>query len=102
MFVGSFNRQGAAEVAGATLPVLVSLVNKSLLRVMHNGRYSRHFLIYEFSQEKLKELPDEFVQTRQHHASYYLNFLSSNSEAILGANQQRSCKSWILRLTIHM
>ncbi len=88
VFVGSFNRQAASEVAGATLPILVSLVNKSLLRVMQNGRYSRHFLIYEFSQEKLKELPDEFVQTRQHHATYYCNFLSSNSEAILGAEQK--------------
>jgi predicted ATPase len=88
VFVGSFSRQGAAEVTGATLPVLVSLVDKSLLRVMHNGRYSRHFLIYEFSQEKLKETPDEFTQTRQHHATYYCNFLSSQSEAILGAEQK--------------
>ena len=87
VFVGSFNRQAAAEVAGATLPVLVSLVNKSLLRVMQNGRYSRHFLIYEFSQEKLKDNSNEFTEARQHHASYYCNFLSSNSEAILGANQ---------------
>jgi predicted ATPase len=89
VFVGSFSRQAAAEVAGATLPTLVSLVNKSLLRVIQNGRYSRHFLIYEFSQEKLKETSDEFVQTRQHHATYYSNFLSSQSEAILGAQQQR-------------
>lgn len=88
VFVGSFSRQAAAEVAGATLPTLVGLVNKSLLRPMQNGRYSRHFLIYEFSQEKLKETPDEFVQTRQNHANFYLHFLSSQSEAILGAEQK--------------
>jgi predicted ATPase len=88
VFVGSFSRQAASEVAGATLPILVSLVNKSLLRVMQNGRYSRHFLIYEFSQEKLRETPDAFVQTRQSHTSYYRQFLSSQSEAILGAEQK--------------
>jgi predicted ATPase len=89
VFVGSFNRQAAAEVAGATLPILTSLVNKSLLRVMPNGRYSRHFLIHEFSQEKLQETPDDLVRTKEQHASYYLNFLSGNSEAILGGDQKR-------------
>ena len=89
VFVGSFNRQAAAEVAGATLPILVSLVNKSLLRVMQNGRYSRHFLIYEFSQEKLK---DNMMSLCKHVSTMLVtiwNFLSSKSEAILGANQQK-------------
>jgi predicted ATPase len=89
VFVGSFNRQAAAEVAGATLPILTSLVNKSLLRVMPSGRYSRHFLIHELSQEKLKDDPEEFAGVQQGHASYYLHFLSSNREDILGVNQQQ-------------
>ncbi len=88
VFVGSFGRPAAAEVAGATLPVLVSLMDKSLLRVTQDGRYSRHFLIYEFSQEKLKEIPDDFTQTKQQHASFYLHFLSGGSEAILGGGQK--------------
>jgi tetratricopeptide (TPR) repeat protein len=89
IFVGSFNRQAAAEVAGATLPILASMVNKSLLRVMPNGRYTMHFLIHEFGVEKLKDNPDEHAQTQQGHAGYYLEFLSGNSKAILGGDQKR-------------
>ncbi len=88
VFVGSFAREAAAEVAGATLPVLASLVNKSLLRVMANGRYSRHFLIYEFSQEKLKDTPEELEKAQEKHAVFYLDYLSGQSEAILGAGQK--------------
>ena len=49
VFSGSFKRQAAAEVAGATLPDLFNFVNKSLLQTRPNGSYHLHFYIYELS-----------------------------------------------------
>ena len=45
VFRGGFRRQAAAEIAAATLPVLASLVDKSLLRMNPEGRYDRHPLL---------------------------------------------------------
>jgi predicted ATPase len=82
VFVGSFSREAAAEVAGATLPVLASLVNKSLLRVMQNGRYSKHFLISEFIQDKLNENGKEFLATNKAHGDLYFDFVLRASDGL--------------------
>jgi len=70
VFQEGFRRDAASEVLGATIPVLASLVDKSLLRVTQHGRYDRHPLVYQYAQEKL----GEGVGRRLHHqhASYYL------------------------------
>lgn len=75
IFRGSFRREAAAEVAGATVPVLASLVDKSLLYVAPSGRYNRHPLLYQFVKEKLLEQPNEESQAQDRHATYYLHFL---------------------------
>ena len=40
VFRGGFRREAAEAVTGATLPLLTSLVDKSLLRWQANGRYT--------------------------------------------------------------
>lgn len=42
---GWFSRDMARDVAGATLPVIVALVDKSLLRLEQDGRFSMHALV---------------------------------------------------------
>lgn len=71
VFVGGFRREAAAEVAGATLPVLTGLVDKSLVRVSETGRYDRHVLLYEYFREKLAAAPNEAAEVSQKHALYY-------------------------------
>ena len=46
----SFLREAATEVAGATLPALVKLVDASLLRLLPNGRFDRHALLHQFTR----------------------------------------------------
>jgi predicted ATPase len=84
VFVGGFRREAAVEVVGATLPILASLVDKSLLRVSEDGRYDRHPLLYQFSLKKFLEYSEEEVVSRNKHATYYSNFL----QRLVGRNLQ--------------
>lgn len=76
-FLGGFTREAASAVAEATIPLLASLVDKSLLRLSPEGRYDFHPLLYGYAQEKLTELPQERAQTRSRHANYYLTLLEA-------------------------
>lgn len=70
VFQKGFRREAAGEVVGATLSVLASLVDKSLLRVTPDSRFDRHPLIYGYAQEKLDERERRRLQ--QLHADYHL------------------------------
>jgi predicted ATPase len=75
VFVGGFRREAASEVAGATLPILASLVDKSLLRVSDRGRYDRHSLLYQFMQAKLSDNFGERTRVQDIHGQYFLCFV---------------------------
>jgi predicted ATPase len=85
-FRGGFRREAASRVAGATLPVLASLVDKSLLRVLPNGRYDQHPLIYQYAREALHER-GEFQEADAQHLSYYLTLVQAQEEALLHGKQ---------------
>ena len=55
VFQGGFLRQAAEEIAGASLPILMSLLSKSLLMRRENGRYDLHALIRQCALEKLND-----------------------------------------------
>ncbi len=88
VFVGGFNRNAAAEVAGASLPILAALADKSLLKVSDAGRYHRHMLVYEYSREKLAEEPGEYAQTEARHGDYFMRFLADQRRVLRGAESQ--------------
>jgi predicted ATPase len=54
VFRGGFRREAAEQVAGATLPLLSALVDKSLLHRREAGRYDLHELIRQYALEKLR------------------------------------------------
>ena len=72
VFRGGFRREAASEVAGATVPVLASLLDKSLLRMDQTSRYDRHPLLYGYTREKLAKHPEEQAETGGRHAAYFL------------------------------
>ena len=72
VFRGGFTRDAATLVADAPLAVLGALVDKSLLRVLPGGRYDRHPLVYQYSQEKLAEHPADEADAQAAHARYFL------------------------------
>jgi predicted ATPase len=90
VFRGGFRREAAAEVAGATLPLLGGLVDKSLLRVTEAGRYDRHALLYQYAYEKLAERPDELARARADHGRSYARFVGERYRDMLDGEQGRA------------
>jgi predicted ATPase len=89
LFRGSFTRQAAQQVAGATLPVLHTLNNKSLLTRRPSGRYVVHVLLRQFAAERLRELPTVWTLTHDQHSRYFLRFLQAETAVLRQGGRQR-------------
>nr|WP_281416226.1 tetratricopeptide repeat protein [Deinococcus aestuarii] len=88
VFRGGFRLEAARQVVGAPLPVLASLVDKSLLRAHPTGRYGRHALLYGYTREKLAGHPDREAELRARHGAYFLGFLQGLGRALRGPDQK--------------
>lgn len=90
VFRGRFSRRAAERVAGAELPVLLSLVNKSLLRRVAGGRFELHQPTRQFALAKLEDA----APLRDAHA-HYLAEVAANAETALRGPGQRE---WLDRI----
>jgi predicted ATPase/Tfp pilus assembly protein PilF len=72
VFASPFSRDAAAQVAGARLPVLAALVDKSLLRALGDGRFAFHPLMQQCARERL----DDAGPVRQAHAAFFARWLA--------------------------
>lgn len=88
IFQSGFRREAASEVASATIPVLASLLDKSLLRVTNEGRYSLHPLVRQFAEEKLVDAKD----TKAKHSSYYAHVVEACNKKLNGRKQKESLR----------
>jgi predicted ATPase/DNA-binding SARP family transcriptional activator len=88
VFQGGFDREAAAAVAGAGLPMLAALVDKSLLYRGPTGRYSLHQALKQFAAEQLAAVPDDQRQTLQRHSRYFGGFVRDRQEALRGRGQK--------------
>lgn len=75
VFRGSFARAAAQAVAGTALPLLASLVDKSLLATTDQGRFVLHPLLAALAAERLAARPGQLAQLRDRHARYLLRRL---------------------------
>ncbi len=71
VFHGGFDRQGAEEVACSSLPLLKSLLEKSLIRRNYRQGYEMHELARQYAFERL-EAAGEVDATRRKHLDYYV------------------------------
>lgn len=94
VFQGSFTREAAEAVAGASLRILSALVDKSLLNVNDQGRYHLHELLRQYGQEKLEQDAELAAQTRDAHCDYYAEFLRVRTSDIQ-AKRQRAASAEI-------
>ncbi len=74
VFCGSFSREAAEVVTGASLHILAALVDKSLLYLNANGRYDIHELLRQYGEAHLRstEAADEVLIR---HAIYFLEMM---------------------------
>jgi len=75
VFRSSFVRAAAQAVAGTALPLLASLVDKSLLATTEQGRFVMHPLLAALAAERLAARPEQLAQLRDRHAQYLLRRL---------------------------
>lgn len=87
VFRGSFSREAAHEICGASLAVLSSLRNKSLLYRSEQEFYSLHEMIRQYARLKLAEHPGETERVNDRHALHYVRCLSEWEKALQGSRQ---------------
>lgn len=95
LFQGGFHKEAAAFVTGASLPILTSLVDKSLLRLHNTRRYDFHELIRQYAAEKLAEMPGVRTQTLSRHLSFFATLLEQQNLFQRGGEQEKSDLSTI-------
>jgi predicted ATPase len=87
VFRGGFTREAAQEVAGANLRILMSLVNKSLVRRdADTGRYDIHELLRQYAEEHLQQ-SDKLDILNQLHMQYFAEFMVNRAPDIKGRRQ---------------
>jgi predicted ATPase/transcriptional regulator with XRE-family HTH domain len=86
VFRGGFTR-AAAEAAGVRLTLLWTLVARSWVGRVGEGRYLMHELVRQYVWQHLAAAPDEAEQAEQAHAGYYTSFLGAHFAALTGAGQ---------------
>ncbi|HET9909438.1 MAG TPA: tetratricopeptide repeat protein [Anaerolineales bacterium] len=74
VFRGGFTREASQKVTGASLPTLLALIDKSLVRRAENDRFDLHELVRQYAAEHLAD--PESVQAA--HAETYLNLWRDN------------------------
>lgn len=87
VFRGGFTADAALQVTETALDSLLGLVDKSLLRVEPDGRYSMHELVRQYAREHLAESAEELHTARDRHSAYYAAFLADRFEGARGARQ---------------
>ncbi len=82
VFRGGFDKDAAREVANASLSVLLSLINKSLLLRTNTGRFDLHEVIEQGASKKRQQA--EGAHYDNQHARYYLGTLTRAAQALEG------------------
>ncbi len=82
VFRSSFTEEAAAQVAGASLPILALLVEKSLLRVDAGGSYQMHELTRQYAAEQLAAVPTVRLTSYNRHCAYYADFAAGRAQAM--------------------
>ena len=86
LFRGGFRREAAKQVADASLTMLTSFVDKSLLVWEANGRYYIHELLRQYAATQIAGA--DLIPRQQRHSDYYMQFLYQHTAGISG-NLQR-------------
>ena len=92
VFHGGFDRNAAEKISGATLPLLASLVSKSLVRRAGDGRYDLHEVIRQYAMSHLDENPSQYLETCDLHSDYYLKLVAEYEKALKSAAQQQAVR----------
>jgi len=88
VFRGGFRREAAESIAGASLPLLSSLLDKCLLRREAGGRYQIHELLRQYANGKLDD--SEIEALTEAHCRYYCDFLARRKRGTTEGTQVKT------------
>ena len=86
-FRSAFDRRAAEEIADASLTLLGTLVDKSLLRRVTAGRFEIHSVLRQYGADKLAANAPLLAETLSRHARFYSERLYVLGEALKGGEQ---------------
>ncbi len=90
VFRGVFDRDAAVQVAGASVTILASLLEHSLIRRIDDTYYTIHELLSQFAFKRLSDADS----VRDAHLNYYVE-LTANTDSRIHGRQQTQ---WLDRL----
>jgi tetratricopeptide (TPR) repeat protein len=91
VFRGGFTRTAAQEVAGATLPLLVTLANKSWLTYdRQEDRYHVHELLRQYGAAKLGDDFAHEQEAQERHSAHFCSFLQEREADWFGPRQKEA------------
>ena len=91
VFRGSFTREAAEAVAGASLRNLANLAGKSLLAPdVDSGRYDSHELLRQYAEAALQKDAARWDATTAAHASFYADVTAHAEELIPVSDQKQA------------
>jgi predicted ATPase/DNA-binding SARP family transcriptional activator len=79
VFRGGWMPEQAAELTGATLPLLLGLVDKSLVRASGHNRFDLHELVRQYAAEQLEANGEGDLVRERHYAAYLRHFRTGDS-----------------------
>lgn len=86
IFRGGFRLEAASSVAGASPRVLLSLVNKSLLKRRDDGRFEIHELLRQFAEGMLD--PEARLDAVDRHATYFASLMQTEGIRLKSREQR--------------
>ena len=84
VFQGGFTRAAAQRVAAVPIPLLSSLVDKSLLAADDGGRFGLHPLVASYALQRLEEDAERVADIRSRHAEYFALHLAALAPHAIG------------------
>lgn len=88
VFRGPFTRQAAQKITGASLRMLMSLTNKSLMRRDNDGRYELHAVLRQYAEAELQAEARDAV--RYAHMRYFAQMLRDEVVHLKGTRQRQA------------
>jgi hypothetical protein len=85
-FHGPFRREAALAVTQTSTPMLMALIDKSILRFNTDNRYAFHPMLKQFAREKLVESPAVHNDVKARHAEYFCHWMLEMFQQLKGQN----------------
>jgi predicted ATPase/DNA-binding SARP family transcriptional activator/uncharacterized protein HemY len=90
VFRGGFHHEAAQYVTRASLPLLASLVDNSVLSTDASSRYDMHEVLRHYAADKLEQSPEQNRAAHDRHCDYYATFMAEQEPYLRGGEQRET------------